>query len=141
MNTDLTTIIYKDLREYLLANSEYKPDVVRKPLKEVNKFPRVVLTEENNIFKEGTLKYKAREVIDTIYWEINIYATDVNKGNRIVSNAEVCDELKSLIDNIMSKRYGLTRLSCRPTPNLDETIYRITMRYSGDIHTNRNRII
>lgn len=141
MNTDLTTHIYKVLKEYLSVNSKFNPTVVKKSLKQSNKFPLVVLTEENNIFKEGTLKYKSREIIDTIYWEINIYAIDESNGKKIVSNAEICDELKSLIDDVMSKRYGLTRVSCRPTPNLDETIYRITMRYSGDVFVNKNRII
>lgn len=141
MNIDVTNNIYKDLKSYLVEKSKYNPTVVRKSLKQSDKFPLVVLTEYNNVFKTGTLHYKSREVIDSIYWEVNIYATDKVIDNSIISNSEICDELKYLIDNIMSKRYELTRISCSPTPNLDETIYRITMRYSADILVNKNRII
>lgn len=141
MNITLTDCIYKDLNKYLKDNSNYNPTVVRKSLKQSKKFPLVTLIEENNNFKTSTLRYKAREVIDSIYWEINIYAQDKNIGGKTISNAEICDELKVLVDDIMSNRYQLTRLSCSPTPNLDDRIYRITMRYTTDLFVNKNILI
>lgn len=141
MNTSLTDNIYKDLKSYLFEKSKYNPSVVRKALQQSKKFPLVTIIEENNSFSSGTLKYKSREIIDSLYWEINIYAIDKSFQGKTISNAEICDELKVLIDNIMSNRYKLTRLSCRPTPNLDQNIYRITMRYTCNLFTNKNRII
>lgn len=141
MNTDLTDNIYKDLKSFLTENSQYSPRVVTDAEKQTKKFPLVVLTEENNAFSTGTLKYHIRDIIDSIYWEINIYATNKILNNTTIPRKTICNELKSLIDDIMSKKYRLTRLSCRPTPNLDDTIYRITMRYTGDLFINKNRLI
>ena len=140
MNVDLTNNIYNDLKVYA-QNSEYKPTVVKKALRESKKFPLITIVEENNVFKSGTTNYKKQERIDSIYWEVNIYATDIKSSKKTISNAEICDNLKVLVDNVMSRKYRLTRLSCRPTPNLDDTIYRVTMRYTCDLLTNRNKII
>lgn len=141
MNIDLTNHIYKDLKEYILAHCQYSPNIIKKSVNQFKKFPLITLVEENNQFDSGNLQYKARDVIDTLYWEVNIYATDKGVNGKTISNAEICDELKYLVDEVMSKRYRLTRLSCRPTPNLDDTIYRITMRYSCNLFVNKKRII
>lgn len=140
MNNDLTDTIYKYLKVYLQA-SRYSPRVLKTSLQQSKKFPLVTVTEEDNSLAQGSFPYNEREIEDKYYWEINIYSTDISLDNKTVSGAEVCNELKILVDNIMSKRFKLTRLSCRPTPNLDDTIYRVTMRYSCNALTNRKRIL
>lgn len=141
MTNDITNIIYNTLKTYLQAKSVYSPKVLKKVLQTNDKFPLVTLVEQNNIFNLGTTKIKKREIIDAVYWEINIYAVDQTNGTNIISNAQICDELKILIDKVMSDYFQLDRTMCEPTPNLDSSIYRITMRYSGKILENRIRLI
>lgn len=138
MNTDLTDTIYKYLKAYLQAKSNYSPRVIKTSVQQYNKFPLVTIIEENNNLVQRSFPYNnIREIEDKYYWEINIYTTDSDG----ISKAQIADELKILVDDIMSIRFKLTRLSCSPTPNLDETIYRITMRYSCNALTNRKRIL
>lgn len=46
-----------------------------------------------------------------------------------------------LVDDVIGRRYRMIREYCKPTPNLDDTIYRITMKYSKKIITKKNLLI
>lgn len=139
MNITLLDDIYVDLKNYLLLNSIYEPKVLKKSLQQYNKFPLVTITEEDNVFNSGDTTKS--QIISSLTYEINIYSTDKVNNNTTISNVEIVRELQKLCDDIMSKEYKMNRISCRPTPNLDETIYRVTMRYTTKIYENRNRII
>ena len=120
--------IYPKLKKYLQDNSKYSPLVTKKTLKQSKKFPMVVITEEDNSFHFGTTKTKKREIVSSLAYKVEIYAVDKQIGNKIVSNVEIVEELEKLVDDVLGNSYGFDRLSCRPTPNLDETIYGVTMR-------------
>lgn len=61
--------------------------------------------------------------------EVNIYATDVPTGTTSKAKQIVADELKTLVDEVISDEYHMTRISCNETPNADRNVYRLTIRY------------
>lgn len=140
MNISKTQEISNNLNSYLQANSQYNPLVLRKALRQSDKFPLVTIVEQNNTLDTVTTRNKKQEFVSNLYYEINIYAVDIRTEDKTISNVVITDELKKLVDDVMSIYYGLKRTSCRPTPNVDSTIYRITMRYEGKIFENRNRL-
>lgn len=139
MNVDLTNQIYKDVKEYLQANSKYAPRVTQKSLRQSDKFPLVTVTEDNNTHFLVSTDYKS--TTDQLFITINIYAQDAAIGNETISNVNIARELMRLVDNVMANKYHMLRSDCRPTPNLDETIYRITMKYNKKIITDKNILI
>lgn len=110
----------------------------KKALKESDKFPLIVVTEDDNVNEiQDTL---SREATDKIFFSVNIYAQDTVIDNKTISNVNIVRELSKLVDDVM-KKYRMKRTACKPTPNLDETIYRITMKYTKKIITNKNILI
>ena len=138
MNIELHDKIYKILKDFLEAESKYKPFVTKLPQKQSNRFPLVVITEEDNAFLTGTTRFE--ETRSKVDYEINIYTTDTVIGNKKISRLEVSKELKGLVDNVMNCNLKMRRRSCRPTPNLDKEIYRITMRYSATANDNTGKL-
>lgn len=138
MNIDFVNQLYKDISKYVSENSKYNPRIVSKSLKQSDKFPLITVLEFENINSLLSTEYK--ESVDEITVEINIYATDLNHGNMVVSNSNVAKELLVLIDNVCRK-YRMRRTQCRQTPNLDENIYRITTKYTKKIISNKNILI
>ena len=138
MNVELYDKIYKILKDFLTAESAYKPIVTKLPQKQSNKFPLVVITEEDNAYLEGTTRFE--ETRSKVDYEINIYTTDMAIDDKKISRLEVAKELKGLVDNVMNCNLKMRRRSCRPTPNLDKEIYRITMRYSASVNDNTGKL-
>jgi len=132
----LITELYGTLKHYLDDNSSYSPFVV-KSIPNTPKYPLVVVKEINNNQVEQT--FGNMETLDQLAYEIEIYATDKVSGTKTTSN-EIATELQSLIDNVMSRYYCMTRISATPTPNIDKTIFRVIMRYTKKINS-RGRLI
>lgn len=138
MNIDFVNQLYTDISKYVSEKSKYKPRIVAKSLKLSDKFPLITVLEFENI--NSLMSTEFRESVDEITVEINIYATDLNHGNTIVSNSNVAKELLMLTDDVCRK-YKMRRTQCRQTPNLDENIYRITTKYTKKIISNKNILI
>jgi hypothetical protein len=113
--------------------------VVQKTLKQADKFPLISVTCEDN--KNVIVSTDFNDRTDQITLTINVYAEDMNIGNKVYSSAYIASELIKLVDEVCSRKYKLLRTSCRQTPNLDETIYRITARYTKKIISNKNLLI
>jgi hypothetical protein len=139
MNVELMNQIYEDLASYLVTKSKYGPRVVAKSLKQSDKFPLVVITEGNNA--NTLVSTDFGEKTDTINISVNIYAQDKAIGNETVADVVIARELMKLVDDIVGTKYRMLRTDCRPTPNLDNSIYRVTMNYTKRIITKRNILI
>lgn len=139
MNTNMVNQLCKDVSKYVKANTDYEVTIVQKSLKQSNKFPLISITEEDN--SNVIVSTDFRDKTDLINISVNIYAQDMVLGNTTISNVNIVKELMSLVDDVLSRKYRLMRTSCRPTPNLDNTIYRITARYTKKILSNKNLLI
>lgn len=138
INLEVYDKIFHILKDFLQKESKYSPIVTKLSQMQSNKFPLVVITEEENTFLTGTTRLE--ETRSKLDYEINIYTTDMEINGEKVSKLEIAKELKGLVDNVMNCNLKMRRKACRPTPNLDIDIYRITMRYSTTVNDNTGKI-
>lgn len=146
MNLDIYDKIYNILKTFLQAESKYSPTVSKQELRQTDKFPLVVITEEDNSYLTSTTRFE--ETKSRLNYEVNIYATDkvvnetVNETviSKVVAKQEIARELSGLVDNVLGYNLKMIRRSCRPTPNLDKNIYRITMRYRVNLNDNTGKL-
>lgn len=87
-------------------------------------FPCVTIVEADNKVLEKTRDLDGIEHHAQVMYEINIYTNDS------VGKKSKAKPISNLIDDVMSSML-FTRTFRGQTPNIDRTIYRITMRYSG----------
>ena len=135
MNIDVYDKVYKVLKKFIEENTEYNVYVTKLPIENSNKFPQVVLTEENNSLNTATTRYE--ETKSLLSYEVNIYAQDKAIGGKKISRIKIARELQQLVDNVLGYNYRMNRILCSPTPNIDTNIYRITMRYTVTLDDNR----
>lgn len=132
-------VAYDILNKYITTNLEEmsrpKCDVRTQLIDRISN-NLVVIEEIDNRINSATTRYE--ETISDISFEVNIYCpNDEIKGEEIISKMEQARELRKLVDDVLGVHFRLNRTFCQPTPNLDNTIYRITMRYNGRLNDNR----
>ena len=121
--------IFKDLKEYVLSNSQYAPKILKTTPQEISTFPLIVIEETNDVLNDETLKYTQQKFNKTI--TVNIYTTDKVISNKTIAKEIVSNELKILVNDILDNKYHLNRKSCRPTPNMDRNVHRLEITYTG----------
>lgn len=140
MNIDVYTYLYDKLKESLKANLEgYEVEVTKLSKKQSDRFPLVVFTEEDNALLSSTLNRE--ETTSKLYYEVNIYTRDKVINEEKCYAIDIARQISMEVDKVFNKKYHMDRLFCRPTPNLDNSIYRITMRYSVGLNDNRVKFI
>ena len=87
-------------------------------------FPCVTIVEADNKVYAPTRDLSGVEHHAQVMYEINVYS---NKGNAKKSQAK---EIINMIDGLMTDML-FTRTFRGQIPNVDRTIYRITLRYQG----------
>lgn len=87
-------------------------------------FPCVTIVEADNQVLQYTRDLSGVEHYAKIMYEINVYS---NKASGKKSEAK---EISNMIDGLMTDML-FTRTFRGQTPNIDRTIYRITLRYEG----------
>ena len=135
MNVTIWNELSIGLQEYLKSSNE-NVKVLKIPPQKAN-FDCIVIEEIANQYSEKTTC--GLEQIDELGYEINIF---------IASNGASTEEMilskdsrySALCDKFMSRK-GFIRTSSNPTPNIDKTIFRRTMRYSGKVKINTGKII
>lgn len=91
---------------------------------EVNEeFPLVSVVQSNNYTHLNTQDAELEDHAANVTFEINVYANDSKKKSTAKMIASVVDE--EMLKNLF------TRTFMGQTPNVDRTIYRITMRYTA----------
>lgn len=87
-------------------------------------FPCVTIVEADNKVYERTRDLSGIEHHAQVMYEFNVYS---NKANSKKSEAKA---ISNMIDGMMTDML-FTRTFRGQTPNIDRTIYRITLRYQG----------
>lgn len=87
-------------------------------------FPCVTIVESDNQVLKQTRDLSGVEHYAKVMYEINVYS---NKANGKKSQAK---EISNMIDGMMTDLL-FTRTFRGQTPNIDRTIYRITLRYEA----------
>ena len=86
-------------------------------------FPLISVVESDNYSHIATQDEATEDHAVNVSYEINVFANDKNKKSTAKSIAAAVDSV--MISNLF------TRTFMGKTPNLDRTIYRITMRYTA----------
>lgn len=95
------------------------------------KFPCVTIVEADNQVLKYTRDLSGVEHYAKIMYEINVYS---NKASGKKSESK---EISNMIDGLMTDLL-FTRTFRGQTPNIDRTIYRITLRYEGVVREGVN---
>lgn len=93
--------IYENLKKYLNYASKYNPSVLDNVVD--NKYPLVVFeTNKNDIDSISQDKYRLDQVRN-LSFEISVFAVNINE----ISNVDICEELSSLVCEVMNVYYGM----------------------------------
>lgn len=135
--------VYIVLKKYIVEslNETLSPecDVRTQSLSTISKNLIVIEEIDNSIYASTT---RFEETVSNLTFEINIYCpNDIVTKDKVMSKMEQARELRKLVDEVMGGHYRLVRTFCQPTPNIDNTIYRITMRYNGKLNDNKLKFI
>lgn len=139
INIDAYDNVFKTLKDFINENSDYKVYVTKLPIDNSDKFPQVVLTEQDNSLSSATTRME--ETRSLLAFEVNIYAQDKVINSSKIARMQIARDLSKLVDNVLGYGYRMQRITCTPTPNLDMNIYRITMRYTGILNDNRIKFV
>ena len=91
-------------------------------------FPCVTVEEIGNTTYEPTQDESLVEHEATVTYAINVYANETS------NKKSVAKKIANTVDQTM-QGMNFTRLLKTPTPNVDRSIYRITMRYEAVVGT------
>lgn len=120
--------IFKLFKDFISSSSKFNPQVLKKPAGD--KYPKIILQKISDI---------STSVVDPhslLGFEFNIYTKDLMFNGELLDSMKVAEELESLIKLFMSN-LRFIRILDKPTPNVDQTIYRITMQYIGNVSDTR----
>jgi hypothetical protein len=90
-------------------------------------YPAVII--ENTINDTVSKTTCFSEGVDLFGLEINIYCGEMENENIVCSGRTIAHMIYDHIDKICSKKYGMYR-KFTVSPNIDDSIYRITLRYT-----------
>ena len=135
--------IFKEYKEFIVANSKYQPRVVKNYTSTSAYFP-IISCQLSNFVDTDYCTIDMIERHEEMYLTIDIYTKDKTLGNMSaniqVASQEINDELTELTIEFFNS-IRMKRTICRLTPNLDKDITRRTIQYQGLISTTRGNII
>ena len=131
MNLTVFERTYDSLEERLTCDENISVKVYKKATGKV--YPMVVVKQINYSHFSKTYKTSVLGV------EVDIFAKEAMMNGERKLVLEVAEYISSIVDEHMSGMGYMLR-GCVPTPHVDDTIYRITMRYDATIDDYRNRI-
>ena len=97
--------------------------VVSEYIEVSEKFPCVSVVETNNYTHLGTQDAELKDHAANVAFEINVYTNDKKKKSTAKKIAAAVDA--EMLNNLFTRTY------MGSIPNVDRTIYRITMRYTA----------
>lgn len=120
---DIENIVINTLSNYL--STEYPTASLSGEFVEVpENFPHVCITQDDNSVYTRTLDNNLEEHHANIMFTVNVYS------NSLTGKKSECKKIASVVDECMSAM-RFTRTMMSPVPNVDRSIYRITMRYTA----------
>lgn len=137
MDTTFYDIVLRDMKVYNtgLSASNYGNVVVPFPTANPT-YPYTVFDEIRNTAVQGfTTKL---DKLATVAYRVDIYAK--TKGN--VTKQRVARTISEQIDNYLTNYVGLKQLSYNSIPQVNEnSIYQLTLVYSGTLRENKRNLI
>lgn len=126
-------IIYPELKQYLVDNSEYSPCVTRVYTEQSKVFPLVTVNLSRVINNYGNLSYSEENYPFRI--DVNVYANDKSVNNKKISKITIADEISDLVETYFKNNYKITINRQDDLDNIDGSIRRNFIRINGILDT------
>lgn len=121
---DIENAIYDKVKKAI--NAQYPTAVVESvPIQTVTSLPVISFYQSDNSVDSLTVDTTSFENFANVSFECNIFCDGTSKKQTAKKIAEIVD---SVMENV-----HLRRIFYSPTPNLDITIYRLVLRYTGTV--------
>lgn len=134
INRTMYERLYQSIKKHLSTHNEFNPIVTKQP--KGSKFPKVVvnlLTNTNTVKdSNGFISHSFVGV------EINVYAKSLYLNGERISEMKIAEIIADDCSFVCEDIYDMKRAGYDPTPNIDEDIYRITLRYTATQDDKRN---
>lgn len=131
MNYEVFDRVFNSLKERLESDENIVIKVYSKPTGSV--YPLVVIKRID--YRQLTRAYPT----SVVSIEVDIFAKEAMMTGKRTSNENVARHIECIVSEHMME-LGLILRSSVPTPHVDSTIHRITMRFDGTIDDFRSRI-
>lgn len=132
--------IFQAYKDYIVENSQYSPRVVKHNTNTTTYFPLIKLVLSDFRNTDETTMDKL-EYYDGFYFTIDIYTKDKTSENGKIASQIISDELTRLTIEFFGDKLNMRRTLCRPTPNIDTSVLRMTINYQCLIGNARGNII
>ena len=135
---DFYEYLYQAYKKYIENNSSYGVKVVKYYNNNSPYFP--ITTFEGNDMDTDKCTNGYEEFYQEFYITINHYSKDKVVGTNQISAKVINDETRKLTMTFM-RNLNFKKTLDKPTPNLDNSIFRNTMQYQGMVGNQRLNII
>jgi len=131
--------LFKEYKAFMLANSIFSStlDIFSSTPQSIIKFPTIIMKEINNTdYTQGNSIDKL-EYVSTLNYRVSIYSKQVVKDGVKYQPKQVINELRKLTQDFF-RNVGLNRDVDRPVDNIDLSISRQEMTFSGHLRSWNN---
>lgn len=137
--------IVSEYKKYIEKNSKYytinpKQPLVVKGYTSTSPYFPIITIQASNIIDTNYCTVDKIENYKGLYITINIYTKNKTLNNQVVASELINDELTNLTLKFFES-INLKMTLCRPTPDMDASIFRRTIQYQCLVGTARGNII
>lgn len=137
----IETNLFLEYKEYMLARSKFKDSMLIVPHtpQSLAKFPTIIMSEINNSDNAMGKTTDRIESVSRISYRVSVYVKPVTiEGTKYQEN-QVMEEIKKLTYDFFNQ-VGFNRNSSRRTDNVDKSILRQEMIFTGNLASWNNSL-
>ena len=133
--------LFKEYKAYMLERSTFAPslDIFNATPKQIAKFPTIIMRQSNESdYIQGKTTDRL-EYVSRINYRVSIYAKPTIIGNTKHQSRQIINELRKLTSDFF-RNIGLDKENDRPIDNIDLSISRQEMLFSGRVASWNNSL-
>lgn len=136
----IETDLFLEYKKYMLEKSKFK-DMLIVPMtpKSSTKFPTIVMAEINNSDNISGKTTDRTEYVSRLTYRVSIYVKPIIVDGVKYQELQVMNELKELTYHFFNM-IGFDRSSSRRTDNLDKSVFRQEIIFTGNLASWNNSL-
>lgn len=136
----IETDLFLEYKQYMLERTKFK-DMLIVPMtpKSIAKFPTIVMAEINNSDNSIGKTTDRIENVSRLSYRVSVFVKPVTIDGVKYQELQIMDEIKELTYNFFNQ-IGFNRNSSRRTDNLDTSILRQEMIFTGNLASWNNSL-
>lgn len=125
--------IFAYAKEYIRANSNYNPYVLKDTPEDGELFPLVIIREyKDTLYSENLKKTEQKEYL--------IYEIEVFSNDNQTARQEIVKELVGLVNEVFENNLGFRRTENRPIPYIRDNVSRQYMLFKAIYDKEQHKI-